>query len=204
MLLYIFLWSLFSPKLQRSLNATMLHLVCPWALKQIHHLPASISMFNDCNLQLFVCTLPLIVFQGALTKAQSFLQALKSSLVLHSQRRGTCSDTGQGWVHSLWVVYNRIALSTNQLFKNVKKITEKCVLVSSDAVEGGAENKRRPCVSTVVTRLKWLWSCCHTTEVMSMCYNKNISCSLTLTNTIKMTSICGRGGHPWDLKKSVV
>lgn len=208
--LYIFFWSVFSPKLRRSLNATMLHLVCPWALKQIHHLPASICMFDYCNLQLqspyFVWTTlhaSSHCIPGSANKSSGFPPGFKFKFGAAQSMQGNLHDTGEGWVHSVRVVLNRISLSTvaNQLLKHVKTPSER-----SQQWCGS-----RCCGKQVVAlcvhsghEVNMVGSSCHATEVMSICCNKSVSYRLTLSNIIKLTSICGRAGHPWDLQKGAV
>lgn len=127
----------------------------PWKtfITSLHVFLCSITVICSSNLPILYelpCTLPLIVFQGALTKAQRFLQASNSSLVLHSQRRSTFTDTGEGWVHSVAVVFNRISQSTvtNQLLKHVKNTTER--------------SQQRPCV-------KWCGSQCCGKQAEALC-----------------------------------
>lgn len=92
----------------------------------LHLFLCSITVICTSNLPILFelpCTLPLIVFQGAPTKARGFLRALNSSLVLHSHydlhrhRRGL-SLLGAGLIR-----LNRIYLSsaTNQHLKHVKQ-----------------------------------------------------------------------------------
>lgn len=105
---YIFFWSVFSPRIQWSLNATMLHLMCPWALKQINHLPASISMFDYCNLQLqspyFVWTTlhaSSHCIPGSANKSSGFPPGFKFKLGAAQSTQGHLYDTGGGGLSSL-------------------------------------------------------------------------------------------------------
>lgn len=149
--------------------------MCPQASKYIHQPPASISMFDYCNLHF---QSPYSVWAtlhassncipGSTNKSSWFPLGFKFMLGAAQSMRpsSTLSLLRAGRIG-----LNRIYLSsaTNQHLKHVKERPQRHLCVKC-RVHGAAENKRRPCVSTVVMRLTWseanvvqLKSCQHVT-----------------------------------------